>query len=136
MRDLPDDPRLCRRSARNAIAPPAPGQSGRPGRPRLDGGRRGDRGRPPRLEARSRGEHGHRAGWRRGHLRPRLSRHRRAGARLLVVLCGTPRHRAPGRGAMTRGAMTADPFALHDLYAQYGALLDAAAYDEWLALFA
>jgi 3-phenylpropionate/cinnamic acid dioxygenase small subunit len=37
---------------------------------------------------------------------------------------------------MTRGAMTADPFALYDLYAQYGALLDAAAYDEWLALFA
>jgi anthranilate 1,2-dioxygenase small subunit len=32
--------------------------------------------------------------------------------------------------------MTADRFALYDLYAQYGALLDAARYDEWLALFA
>jgi anthranilate 1,2-dioxygenase small subunit len=32
--------------------------------------------------------------------------------------------------------MMADRFALYDLYAQYGALLDAAQYDEWLALFA
>jgi anthranilate 1,2-dioxygenase small subunit len=37
---------------------------------------------------------------------------------------------------MTRDAMTADLFALHDLYARYGALLDAAQYGEWLALFA
>jgi anthranilate 1,2-dioxygenase small subunit len=32
--------------------------------------------------------------------------------------------------------MTADRFALYDLYAQYGALLDAGQYDAWLALFA
>lgn len=32
--------------------------------------------------------------------------------------------------------MTADRFALYDLYAQYGALLDAGQYEEWLALFA
>jgi anthranilate 1,2-dioxygenase small subunit len=32
--------------------------------------------------------------------------------------------------------MNADPFAVWDLYARYGALLDAAQYDEWLALFA
>jgi 3-phenylpropionate/cinnamic acid dioxygenase small subunit len=31
--------------------------------------------------------------------------------------------------------MTADRLALFDLYARYGALLDAAQYDEWLALF-
>ncbi|HJU15254.1 MAG TPA: aromatic-ring-hydroxylating dioxygenase subunit beta [Stellaceae bacterium] len=32
--------------------------------------------------------------------------------------------------------MTAVPLALYDLYARYGALLDAAQYDEWLRLFA
>jgi 3-phenylpropionate/cinnamic acid dioxygenase small subunit len=32
--------------------------------------------------------------------------------------------------------MTADRLAVWDLYARYGALLDAAQYDEWLALFA
>ncbi|HZU90560.1 MAG TPA: aromatic-ring-hydroxylating dioxygenase subunit beta [Stellaceae bacterium] len=32
--------------------------------------------------------------------------------------------------------MSADPVAVWDLYARYGALLDAAQYDEWLALFA
>lgn len=30
----------------------------------------------------------------------------------------------------------ADRLALYDLYARYGALLDAGAYDDWLALFA
>ncbi|MGH7099070.1 MAG: aromatic-ring-hydroxylating dioxygenase subunit beta [Stellaceae bacterium] len=32
--------------------------------------------------------------------------------------------------------MINDPLALHDLYARYGALIDAVAYDDWLALFA
>ncbi|MGH7055458.1 MAG: aromatic-ring-hydroxylating dioxygenase subunit beta [Stellaceae bacterium] len=32
--------------------------------------------------------------------------------------------------------MINDPLALHDLYARYGALLDAGEYDDWLALFA
>ncbi len=32
--------------------------------------------------------------------------------------------------------MTLDRFAVHDLLAEYGALLDAAKYDEWLGLFA
>lgn len=32
--------------------------------------------------------------------------------------------------------MTADRLVLYDLYAQYGALLDAGQYDAWLALFA
>jgi anthranilate 1,2-dioxygenase small subunit len=32
--------------------------------------------------------------------------------------------------------MSADRFAIHDLLAAYGALLDAAKYDEWLGLFA
>ncbi len=32
--------------------------------------------------------------------------------------------------------MSVDPVAVWDLYARYGALLDAAQYDEWLALFA
>jgi anthranilate 1,2-dioxygenase small subunit len=32
--------------------------------------------------------------------------------------------------------MNADRFAIHDLLAEYGALLDAAKYDEWLGLFA
>ena len=32
--------------------------------------------------------------------------------------------------------MSADRLALYDLYARYGALLDAGAYDAWLALFA
>lgn len=32
--------------------------------------------------------------------------------------------------------MTGDRFAIHDLLAEYGALLDMAQYDEWLGLFA
>lgn len=32
--------------------------------------------------------------------------------------------------------MTVDRLALYDLFARYGALLDAARYDDWLALFA
>jgi anthranilate 1,2-dioxygenase small subunit len=32
--------------------------------------------------------------------------------------------------------MTADRAAIHDLLAEYGGLLDAAKYDEWLSLFA
>lgn len=32
--------------------------------------------------------------------------------------------------------MNADRFAIHDLLAEYGALLDMAQYDEWLGLFA
>src|SRR5580658_8153021 len=32
--------------------------------------------------------------------------------------------------------MTLDRAAVHDLLAEYGALLDAAKYDEWLGLFA
>jgi anthranilate 1,2-dioxygenase small subunit len=32
--------------------------------------------------------------------------------------------------------MSAERFAIHDLLAEYGALLDAAKYDEWLGLFA
>src|SRR5579883_1498266 len=130
MRDLPDDPRLCRRSPRDDPAPPAPGQSGRSGRPCLDGRRRGGRSRAPRLKARSRRDDDHRTR-RRHHLRSRLSRHRRAVARLLVLLRRAARHRTRGRGAMTP-----DRFALCELYAQYGALLDAAQYEQWLALFA
>ena len=85
-RGLPDDARLRGRPAGDDAAPAAPGQSRRPGRARLDGGRRGDRDRPPRLPPRPRQHHGHRAGRRRGHFRPRLPGHRRAVARLLVVL--------------------------------------------------
>lgn len=32
--------------------------------------------------------------------------------------------------------MINDPLALHDLYARYGALIDAAEYESWLTLFA
>ena len=32
--------------------------------------------------------------------------------------------------------MSADRFAIHDVLAEYGALLDAANYDDWLGLFA
>ena len=48
-RDLSDDARLRGRSARPDPAPAAPGQSRRPGRARIDGGRRGDRDRASRL---------------------------------------------------------------------------------------
>ncbi len=112
-------------------APAAPGQSRRPSRARLDGGWRGDRDRPPRDKARPRPQLGHRIGRRRRHFRPRLPRHRRAVARLLVVLRRAVGHRAAGCGAMN-----ADRFAIHDLLAEYGALLDMAQYDEWLGLFA
>ena len=53
VRGVPDDDRLCGRPARDEVAPAAPSQSRRPGRARLDGGRRGDRDRPPRVKARS-----------------------------------------------------------------------------------
>src|SRR5205823_7953458 len=129
-RDLPDDARLCRRLARNDPAPVAPGEPRRPGRSGFDGGRRGDRARPSCLQARSGPHHGYRAGrsWR--HLRPRLPRDGRAVARLLVVLRRASGDRAPGRGAMM-----IDHTAVYDLFAEYGALIDMAKFDEWLDLF-
>ncbi len=136
-RGVPDNDRLRRRSAGDDLASPAPGQSGRPGRARLDGGWRGDRDRPSRLEAGAGPRDGHRIGRRRGHLRPRLSGQRRAVARLLVVLRRIDGDRAGGCGAMTsdRRPTWPDRAAIHDLFAEYGALLDLAKYDEWLGLF-
>src|SRR5262249_42222371 len=103
----------------------------RPRRTCLDGGRRGDRDRPPRLQARSRPHDGDRTrGWW-CDFGPGLPGDRRAVARLLVVL-----RRAVGHRTRWRRAMRADHVAVYELLAEYGALIDAAKFDEWLDLFA
>src|SRR5205814_2263668 len=84
-----------------------------------------------RFPARRRPRDGHRARRRRGDFRPRLPRHRRAVARLLVVLRRTDGHRAEGRGTVKT-----DRAAVCDLLAEYGALIDLAKFEEWLDLFA
>ena len=75
--------------------PPAPVEPLRPRGTRLHGRRGGDRDRPPREPAR-RWDDGHR-GRRQGRdLRSRIPGERRAGPRLLVLLCGADGHRAAG----------------------------------------
>src|SRR5262249_54632538 len=75
---------------------------------------------------------------RRSNFRPRLPGYRCAVTRVLVILRGAPRDRAGRRGAMTEGAAggsAGDRFALYDLFTAYGALIDTAEFDAWLALF-
>ena len=72
----------------------------------------------------------------RRHLRPRLPGHRRAVARVLVVLRRAARDRAGGRGAMSRSMPAGDRVASTICSRNMAALIDAAKFDEWLDLFA